>query len=285
MKKLPTSCAVVVLLALPACQVDATIIALTKDTGMPGVLSTTETLFPKRDLFTRNQILDALYIRDNNDIKLSNILNATPYGLTSDGGELSKYNPLIDINVLLINPERFTGNDKQDTVDVHDNNDLILPSRSAAMPGSLILEYMGYPEYNPMPDITMLFSDKDLFVGSDIEILFFNEDFFAGKKLIDMVYIPGKDNIIPSVAPYAALDGRLLEKSSQLEYYPGTNITSSYLQRSISGNIDTLYTTEDTYVIPEPAPITVLCLGSLFLLIKRKARPGQPYRIAPTRMK
>jgi hypothetical protein len=285
MKKLPISCAVVVLLAWPACQVDATIIALTNGTGTPGILNSMETLFPNRDLFTRNEILGALYIRDNNDVTLSNILGATPYGLTSDSGELSKYNPLIDVNVLLINAERFTGNDTQDTVDVHDNNDLILPTRPAAMPGGLILEYMGYPEYNPMPDVTMLFSDKDLFVESDIEILFFNGDFFTGNQLIDIVYIPGKDNIIPSVAPYAALDGRLLEKSSPLEYYPGTNITSSYLQRSISGNIDTLYTTEDTYVIPEPEPITILCLGSLFLLIKRKARPGQPYRIAPNRMK
>lgn len=37
--------------------------------------------------------------------------------------------------------------------------------------------------------------------------------------------------------------------------------------------------------VPEPAPITALCFGSLFLIIKRKVRSGQPYRIVPNRMK
>jgi len=115
MKKLPTSFAVVVFLAALAYQADATIVTLTKDIGTPGTLNATvfdrltdydltaetETLFPNSDLFTRNGILGALNICDNNDVTLSNILGAVSFGLTCDGSELAGYNPIIDIAVIL----------------------------------------------------------------------------------------------------------------------------------------------------------------------------------------
>ncbi len=309
MKKLPTSYAVVVLLAVLAYQADATIVALTKDIGTPGTLNATETLFPDRDLFTRNEILGALYIRDNNDVTLSNILGAVSFGLTSDGSELPKYIPIIDITVLLFDEDSSAGNYIRDAVYVRDNNGLILPTIPAAMPGGLILEDKGFPEYNPMPDVSTLFYYKDLFAVSDIlnivylrkndgtilttsramfgslifrdfdlpyynpisdiAILFFDEDLFAGNQLVDMVYIPG-NNIIPSAASGATLDGLTFENRGLIEYNHPTNITAMQLAESIFANIGTFYITPDSFVIPEPAPIVILGLGSLYLLRKRK---------------
>ena len=314
MKKLPTSCTVVVFLAVLAYQVKATTLALTKDTVTPGTLSAAETLFPDRDLFTRNEILGALYIRDNNDVTLSNILGAVSFGLTSDGSELPKYIPIIDISVLLFDEDLSAGNYIRDAVYVRVDNDLILPTIPAAMPGGLILEDKGFPEYNPMPDISTLFYYKDLFAVSDIlnivylrnkdgkvlttsramfsrlifgyfdlpyynpidniAILFFDEDLFAANQLIDMVHIPGS-NIIPSAASGAALDGLTFKNRGLLEYNHPTSIKTLYLRESIFTNIGTLYITTDSFVIPEPAPIAILGLGSLYLLRKRKSR-GRP---------
>jgi len=159
MKKLPTSCAVVVFLAALAYQADATIIALTKGTGTPGTLTAMD------------------------------VSRLTEYDLTSAKNEIP------------------------DAVYVRDNNDLILPITSATMPGNLILEDKGLPEYNPMPDVATLFSAEDLFAVNDpdydlragIVTLFFDEDLFAGNQLVDAIYIL-RDNIIPSAAPDAILN-------------------------------------------------------------------------------
>jgi len=315
MKKLPTSYAVVAFLAVLAYQVKATTVALTKDTVTPGTLSAAEILFPDRDLFTRNEILGALYIRDNNDITLSDILGAVSFGFSSDGSDLPKYIPLININVLLFDEVLSARNYILDADYVRVDNGLILPTIPAAMPAGLILEDKGFPEYNPMPDIATLFYYKDLFAVSDIlsivylrnedgkvrttsramfsslifgdfdlpyynpisniAILSFDEDLFAGNQLIDMVYIPGS-NIIPSAASGATLDGLTFENTGLLEYNHPTSIKTLYLGESIFANIGSFYITTDSFVIPEPAPIAILGLGSLYLLRKRKGR-GQAY--------
>lgn len=296
-------------MAVLAYQVKATTVALTKDTVTPGTLNATETLFPNRDLFTRNEILGALYIRDNNDITLSNILGAISFGLTSDGSELPKYIPIIDIVISLFDEDLSAENYIRDAVYIRDNNGLILPTIPAAMPGGLILEDKGFPEYNPMPDVSTLFYYKDLFAVSDIlnivylrnkdgkvrttsramfsslivrdfdlpyynpisdiAILFFDEEFFAENQLIDMVYIPG-NNIISSAASGATLEDLTFDNRGPLGYNHPTSIEALYLGESIFANIGTIYITTDSFVIPEPAPIAILGLGSLYLLRKRK---------------
>jgi hypothetical protein len=314
MKKLPTSCAVVMFLAVLAYQADATIVTLTKDTVTPGTLSAAETLFPDRDLFTRNEILGALYIRDNNDVTLSNILGAVSFGLTSDGSDLPKYIPIIDITVLIFAEDSSAENYILDAVYVRVDNDLILPTIPAAMPGGLILEDKGFPEYNPMPDVSTLFYYKDLFAVSDIlnivylrnndskvrttsramfsslifggfdlpyynpisniSILFFDEDLFAGNQLVDMVYIPGS-NIIPKAASDATLEDLTFDNRGLLGYNHPTSIEALYLRESIFVNIGTFYITTESFGTPEPAPIAILGLGSLYVLRKRKSR-GRP---------
>jgi len=323
MKKLPTSCAVVVFLAALAYQADATILTLTKDIGTPGTLSATEfhrltdydltaeteTLFPNRDLFTRNKILDAIYARDENGITLSSILDVTSGSLTCDGSDLAGYNPIIDIAVINFDEDLSARNYIRDAVYVRDDNGLILPTIPAAMPGGLILEDKGFPEYNPMPDVSTLFYYKDLFAVSDIlnivylrnndgiilttsralfsslifrdfdlpyynpisniAILFFDEELFAGNQLFDMVYIPGS-NIIPSAASDAALEDLTFENRGTIEYAPTTSIVALYLGESIFANIGNFYFPTDSFVNPEPASIAILGLGSLYLLRKRK---------------
>ncbi len=309
MKKLPTSCAVVVFLAVLAYQVKATTVAVTKDTVTPGTLNATETLFPNRDLFTRNKILDAVYARDNNDITLSNILDVTSGSLTCDGSDLAGYNPIIDIAVINFDEDLSARNYIRDAVYVRYNNDLILPTIPAVMPGGLILEDKGFPEYNPMPNVSTLFYYKDLFAVSDIlnivylrnndgiilttsramfsslifrdfdlpyynpisniAVLFFDEKLFAGIQLFDMVNIPG-NNIIPSAASDATLEDLTFENRGPIEYAPTTSIVALYLGESIFANIGTLYFPTDSFVNPEPASIVILGLGSLYLLRKRK---------------
>ncbi len=323
MKKLPTSCAVVVFLAALAYQADATILTLTKDIGTPGTLSATEfnrltdydltaeteTLFPNRDLFTRNKILDAIYARDENGITLSSILDVTSGSLTCDGSDLAGYNPIIDIAVINFDEDLSARNYIRDAVYVRDDNGLILPTIPAAMPGGLILEDKGFPEYNPMPDVSTLFYYKDLFAVSDIlnivylrnndgiilttsramfsslifrdfdlpyynpisniAILFFDEELFAGIQLFDMVYIPG-NNIIPSAASDATLEDLTFENRGPIEYAPTTSIVALYLGESIFANIGNFYFPTDSFVNPEPASIVSLGLGSLYLLRKRR---------------
>jgi len=325
MKKLPTSCAVVVFLAALAYQADATIVTLTKDIGKPGTLKAIEvnrltdydltaemvTLFPNRDLFTRNKILDTVYARDNNDITLSNILDVSFGSLTCDGSDLAEYNPIIDITISIFDEDLSARNDTRDAVYVRDNNGLILPTIPAAMPGGLILEDKGFPEYNPMPDVSTLFYYKDLFAVSDIlnivylrnndgiilttsramfsslifrdfdlpyynpisniAILFFDEELFAGNQLFDMVYIPG-NNIIPSAASDATLEDLTFENRGPIEYAPTTSILALHLGESIFANIGTFYITTDGFATPEPTTIVILGLGSLYLLRKRKGK-------------
>ncbi|MFZ2147669.1 MAG: hypothetical protein WAV28_10670 [Sedimentisphaerales bacterium] len=328
MKKLPTSYTVMALLAVFACQAKATTVALTKDTVTPGTLSATvanrlpeydlaaetEILFPNKDLFTRNEILGAVYIHDNNDIILSNILDVSSGGLTWEGSDLAEYNPIIDIAVLTFDEDLSAVNDIPDTVYFRDNDYLILPTIPAAMPGGLILEEKGFPEYNPMPDVSTLFYYKDLFAVSDIlnivylrdkdgiilttshtmfssrilggfdlpyynpisniAILFFDEDLFAGNQLIYMVYIPGS-NIIPSAASDAMLDSLNFENRGLIEFNHPTSIAALYLGERIFSNIGTLYLTTESFVTPEPSPVIILGLGSLYLFRKRKGLKEQ----------
>jgi len=189
MKKLPTSCAVVVFLAAFTYQADATIIALTKGTGTPGTL------------------------------------------IAMDVNRLTEYDPTSAKNKI------------PDAVYVRDNNDLILPTIPAAMPGSLILEDKGLPEYNPMPDVATLFSAKDLFAVND----------------------PDYD-----LRADAMLNRLTLENSGTIKYNPTTNIAALHLGESIFANIDALYVTTDGFATPEPTTIVILGLGSLYLLRKRK---------------
>ncbi len=314
MKKLPTSCAVLVFLAVLAYQAKATTVALTKDTVTPATLNATETLFPDRDLFTRNEILGALYIRDNNDVTLSNILGAVSFGLTSDGSDLPKYIPLIDITVLLFGEDPSAKNDIPDADYVRVDNGLILPTIPAAMPGYLILEDKGFPEYNPMSDISTLFYYKDLFAVSDIlnivylrnkdgkvrttsramfsspifgdldlpyynpisniAILFFDEDLFVRTQLFDMFYIPGSKTI-PKAASDTTLEDLTFDNRGPLRYNHPTSIKALYLRENIFTNIGTSYITTESFGTPEPAPIVILALGSLYVLRKRKNR-GRP---------
>ena len=298
MKKLPTSCAVVVILAALAYQADAAIVTLTKDAETPGTLKTIE--------FNRLTDYD---LTAENDITLSNILGASFGSLTSDGSDLPKYIPIIDVTVLSFDEDSSAGNYILDAVYVRNNNDLILPTIPAAMPGGLILEDKGFPEYNPMPDVSTLFYYKDLFAVSDIlnivylrnnngttlttsramfsslvfrdfdlpyyspisniAVLFFYEELFAGTQLFDMVYIPGS-NIIPSAASDATIEDLTFENRGPIEYAPITNITALHLGESIFANIGNFYITTDSFATPEPAPIAILGLGSLYLLRKRK---------------
>ena len=298
MKKLPTSCAVVVILAALAYQADATILTLTKDIGTPGTLKTIEV-----------NPLTGYDLTAENDITLSSILDVTSGSLTCDGSDLAGYNPIIDITISIFDEDSFARNYTLDAVYVRVDNGLILPTIPAAMPGGLILEDKGFPEYNPMPDVSTLFYYKDLFEVSDIlnivylrnndgiilttsraifsslifrdfdlpyynpisniAVLFFDEKLFAGNQLFDMVYIPG-NNIIPSAASDATLEDLTFENRGTIEYAPTTSIVALHLGESIFANIGTLYFPTDSFVNPEPASIVILGLGSLYLLRKRK---------------
>jgi len=249
-------------------------------------------------------------MRFSADVTLSNILGAISFGLTSDGSDLPKYIPIIDIAILLFDEDLSAGNYIRDAVYVRVDNGLILPTIPAAMPGGLILEDKGFPEYNPMPDVSTLFYYKDLFAVSDIlnivylrnndgtilttsraifsslifggfdppyynpisniAILFFDEDLFAANQLFDMVYIPGS-NIIPSAASDATLEDLTFDNRGLLEYNQPTSIKALYLGESIFSNIGTIYIITDSFVTPEPAPIAILGLGSLYVLRKRKS--------------
>jgi len=231
MKKLPTSCALVVFLAVLAYQVRASIVVLTGDTRTQSTPNTMQgnrlaeydqtTLFSDKDLFAINEILGAVYVRNND-----NIIQPTTSGVA------------------------YIGLTFKDTY---------------------------------VPDYDLI---------TNIATLFFDEDLFAGNQLIDMVYIPG-NNIIPSAALDAALGSLTFENKSPIEYNHPTNITALHLGESIFANIGTFYITSDSFVIPEPSPIAILGLGSLYLLRKRKgvwraglcACPEKPHRVVSTRMK
>ncbi len=288
MKKLPTSCAVAVCLAVLAYQADATIVTLTKGTGTPGTLTAMDVsrLTEYGLTSAKNKILDVVYVRDNNDLILPTSSAAMPGSLILEDKGLPEYNPMPDVATLFSAKDLFAVNKILDVVYVRDNNELILPTSSAAMPGSLILEDKGLPEYNPMPDVATLFSAKDLFAVNDpdydpiagIATLFFDEDLFAGNQLVDAIYIP-RNNIIPSAAPDAMLNRLTLDNSGTIKYNPTTNIAALHLGESIFANMDTyasyrridaLYVTADSFATPEPTTIVILGLGSLYLLRKRK---------------
>jgi len=165
------------------------------------------------------------------------------------------------------------------------------------MPGGLILEDKGFPEYNPMPDVSTLFYYKDLFAVSDIlnivylpnndgiilttspamfsslifrdfdlpyynpisniAILFFDQDLFAGNQLFDMVYIPG-NNIIPSAASDATLEDLIFDNRGPIEYPPITSIMALYLGESIFSNIGMLFSVSEACICSENAKAKLL---------------------------
>ncbi len=270
MKKLPTSCAVVVFLAVLAYQADATIVTLTKGTGTPGTLTAMDVnRLTEYDLTSaKNKIPDAVYVRDNNDLILPATSAAMPGSLILEDKGLPEYNPMPDVATLFSAKDLFAVNKILDVVYVRDNNDLILPTTSTAMPGSLILEDKGLPEYNPMPDVATLFSAKDL---------------FAVNKILDVVYVRDNNDLILPTTSTAMPGSLILEDKVLPEYNPMPDVATLFSAKDLfavnvpdydlragiatlffdedlfAGNqlVDTIYIPRDN-IIPSAAPDAML---------------------------
>jgi len=236
------------------------------------------------DLSAGNDILDAVYIRDNNGLILPTIPAAMSGSLILEEKGFPEYNPMPvpATRLLVLSPmdslrrtpygeacfsalfsdkDLFAVSEILGAVYVRNNDNIIQPTTSGAAFIGLTFKDTYVPGYDLI---------------TNIATLFFDEDLFAGNQLIDMVYIPGS-NIIPSAASDAALGSLTFENKSPIEYSHPTNIAALHLGESIFANIGTFYITADSFVIPEPSPIAILGLGSLYLLRKRKGLKKQAY--------
>jgi hypothetical protein len=318
MKKLPACCIIAVLLTVTADKANATIVALTSGIETPikpaltGRHHLTEydektILFPYK-----NKVPNAAYIPDNNDTTLSNKLDMTNGHLTGDGGAIVDYGPMTNIALLILKASQFSDNNVLKAVHVRDNNDLILPIIPAGIPGSLILEDKGFPEYNPIPEVAKLLPYKScLAINNILDIIYIRRNkntirpdtpgvtfggsisgksnttknkplinkatlFFKVKDLSVTNHFYETPNIsstynILSAVPNAASEVLSFDNTCPAVYNSITNFRPSHLQKNNFANIRTCYTTKDSTIIPEPAPIAVLGFGSLFLVRKHKS--------------
>jgi hypothetical protein len=230
--------------------------------------------------------------------------------LAGDGSVPVDDGPMTNIALLILERSRFSNNDIPKAIHVRDNNDLILPITPAAMPGSLILEDKGFPEYNPIPKVAKLPPYKS---------------FLAANNILDIIYIRRiKNTIRPDthgVTFISSIFGKLAKNKPLINtatlfykvkdlpatnhFYETPNISSTYnisstvpdvssgvlsfdnicpaIYNSITSfrplrthkntfdNIGTRYTTKDSTIIPEPVSIAFLGFGSVFLLRKHKS--------------
>jgi hypothetical protein len=316
MKKLPACCIIAVLLTVTADKANATIVALTNSTETPKKSALTGSYRltgydEKTTLFLdNNKVLNAAYTSDNNDTILSNKLNMTNGHLDGGGSTIVDYGPMTNIALLVLKRSQLSDNDIFKTVPIRDNNDLILPVTPAEIPGSLILEDKGFPEYNPIPRVAKLPPYKScLAINNILDIIYirrnrntkqsdthrvaFDSSVFGksnttkNKPLINKAILIFKVKDLPAtnhfyetsnmsstyniLSPDAVSEVLSFDNICPAVYNSIMNFRSLHLQKNTFANIRTCYTAKDSAIIPEPAPIAVLGFGSLFLLRKHKS--------------
>ena len=211
-------------------------------------------------LFAENRVLDAAYGRIN-DIILLTTPGAVLDGLRFGHSSLSEYHPTTNIATLLFDEYLFAKSELLDTVYITDNNNIILSTAPGGMLGSLTFKDSAVPEHSP---------------ATNTAALFFNKDLFARNELPDAVYVPDNNNTILSNAPGTILGSLTFENTNLIAYNPITNVAALRFQKSIFANdVNALDIRTADFVVPEPATIAMLSLGTLFLLRKRK---GKAYR-------
>ena len=220
-------------------------------------ITNTAKLFFDGYLFAENRILDVVYGRIN-DIIMLTTPGAVLGGLRLGHSGLSKYLPTTNIETLFFDEYLSVKSELLDTVYITDNNNIILSTAPGRMLGSLAFKNSAVPEQRPT---------------TNTAALFFNKDLFARNDLPDAVYIPDNNNTILSNALGPILGSLTFENNNLIEYNPITNVAALRFQKSIfANNVNALDIRTDDFVVPEPATIAMLSLGTLFLLRKRKGK-------------
>ncbi|MFK5915319.1 MAG: LamG domain-containing protein [Woeseiaceae bacterium] len=116
--------------------------------------------------------IDAVYIRDNGNIILSTVGDATLGGISFTDGDLIEYNPSTDSASLFFDESNFNGGADIDGVHILANGNILLSTTNNETLGGLSFNDGSIAEYNPGTDAATLYFDENLFSGgADINAL------------------------------------------------------------------------------------------------------------------
>jgi hypothetical protein len=214
----------------------------------------TATLYFDGDLFTGTAYIDATHVLGNGNIILSTFESTTLGGLSFDAGDLVEYNPSTDKATLFFDQDLFSQAENIDAAHILGGGNIILSTIDAATLGGLSFGEGDLVEYNPSTDTATLYLDGSLFSGSEN---------------IDAVHVLASGNIIISTSDSATLGGLTFGPADLAEYNPLTDTATLYFDENnftSAANIDGIH-----LILPEPATIALLGLGSL-ALVGRKRR-------------
>jgi CRP-like cAMP-binding protein len=146
----------------------------------------TATLFFNEDLFSQDEVVDAVHILESGNIILSTIDGATLGGLSFGDGDLIEYNPTTETATLFFDESLFSADEDIDAVHILESGNIVLSTGGAATLGGLSFANGDLIEYNPT---------------TYTATLYFAEELFGNNANIDGVYI----NTIPEPATIALL--------------------------------------------------------------------------------
>jgi hypothetical protein len=170
-------------------------------------------------IFAAAALSFALALPANATIILSTGANETLGGLTFSKGALAEYDAPSDTAALYIDGGLFGGPADIDAVHVLGSGNIVLSTVGSATLGGLSFGKGDLIEYNLLTDTATLYLDETLFSGV--------------QPNIDAAYINGSSNIILSTTGNVTLGGLSFSKEDLIEYNPGTDTATLYLDGSL----------------------------------------------------
>ena len=175
-------------------------------------------LFFYEYLFDKKQIIDLVYVPDNNNIVQSSTPRAIPTSPTFKDSSPAEYDPITNTAKSFFDGYLFAEHRVLDAVSAR-INDIILLTTPSAVLGGLSFRHSSLSKYHPT---------------TNIATLLFDEYLSAKSELLEAVYITdNKNNIIVSTAPNGMLGSLAFKDSAFPEHSPATKTAALFFNKDL----------------------------------------------------
>lgn len=211
------------------------------------------TLYFNENLFSANEQVDSIHIRDNGNILLSTTTSATLGGLTFGAGDVAEYNPNTNTASLFFAETHFASSANIDGFTVLANGNYVISTNATEILAGVTFRNGDLIEYNPV---------------TDTATIFLSENLFSADEDIDAVYVMPDGSVVLSTTNGATIGGLTFQDGDLVRYVPTTNTATLFLSESVFGGINENI---DGVSVPEPGTAALVALG-LAALVRRRAR-------------